>query len=50
MFGFDAVQVTLVEGGFDAQFLANAGAFRTGDRVQGRLALVEGLILAGVAR
>ena len=50
MFGFDAVHVTLVEAGFDAQFLANAGSFRTGDRVQGRLALVEGLILAGVAR
>lgn len=50
MFGFDAVQVTLVESGFDAQFLTDAGAFQAGDRVQGRLALVEGLILAGVAR
>lgn len=50
MFGFDVVRVTLVEGGFDAQFLVDAGAFRTGDRVQGRLALVEGLVVAGVAR
>lgn len=50
MFGFDAVRVTLVENGFDAQFLTNAGAFRTGDTVRGRMALVEGLVLAGVAR
>ncbi len=50
MFGFDAVRVTLVEDGFDAQFLCDAGAFRTGDRMRGRLARVEGLILAGVAR
>lgn len=50
MFGFDAVRVTLVEGGFNAQFLTDAGAFRTGDRVQGRMALVEGLVVAGVAR
>jgi 4'-phosphopantetheinyl transferase EntD len=50
MFGFDAVRVTLAEDGFNAQFLTDAGAFRTGDRVQGHLALVEGLILAGVAR
>lgn len=50
MFGFDAVRVTLVEDGFDAQFLVDAGAFRTGERLRGRLALVEGLVLAGVAR
>lgn len=50
IFGFDAVRVTLAESGFDAQFLTDAGAFRTGDRVQGRLVLVEGLVLAGVAR
>jgi 4'-phosphopantetheinyl transferase EntD len=50
MFGFDAVRVTLVEHGFDAQFLVDAGTFRSGDRVQGRLALVEGLVVAGVAR
>ena len=50
MFGFDAVHMTLAETTFDAQFLTDAGAFRTGDRVQGRLALVEGLVLAGVAR
>ncbi len=50
MFGFDAVHMTLVEGGFDAQFLVDAGAFRSGDRVVGRLALVEGLVVAGVTR
>lgn len=50
MFGFDAVHVTLAEEGFDAQFRTDAGAFRTGDVVRGRLALVEGLVLAGVAR
>jgi 4'-phosphopantetheinyl transferase EntD len=50
MFGFDAVRVTLVENGFDAQFLTNAGAFRSGETFRGRLALIEGLILAGVAR
>lgn len=50
MFGFDAVRVTLAETGFDAQFQQNAGTFRAGDVVQGRLALVEGLVLAGVTR
>lgn len=50
MFGFDAVRVTLVDDGFDAQFLTNAGAFRIDDRIRGRLALVDGLILSGVAR
>ena len=50
MFGFDAVHMTLVEDGFDAQFLVDAGAFRSGDRVLGRLALVEGLVVAGVTR
>jgi 4'-phosphopantetheinyl transferase EntD len=50
MFGFDAVRVTLAESAFYAQFLTNAGAFRSGDKVQGRLALVEGLVVAGVAR
>lgn len=50
MFGFDAVHLTLAADGFDAQFLTDAGAFRTGERVRGRLALVEGLVLAGVTR
>jgi 4'-phosphopantetheinyl transferase EntD len=50
MFGFDAVRVTLAETGFDAQILWTAGAFRIGETVRGRLALVEGLVLAGVAR
>ena len=50
MFGFDAVRVTLAEDGFDAQILAQAGAFRIGETVRGRLARVDGLVLAGVAR
>ncbi|NHB77063.1 4'-phosphopantetheinyl transferase family protein [Rhodobacter calidifons] len=50
MFGFDAAHVTLAEAGFDAQFQQDAGAFRAGDVVRGRLALVEGLVLAGVTR
>lgn len=50
MFGFDAVHVTLAGTGFNAQFQDDAGAFRAGDVVQGRLALVEGLVLAGVTR
>lgn len=50
MFGFEAVSVTLAKTGFDAKFLIQAGAFRPGDIIQGRLALAEGLILAGVAR
>lgn len=48
MFGYDAVRVTLAEARFDAHFLTDAGAFRAGHRMQGRLAAVEGVILAGV--
>jgi 4'-phosphopantetheinyl transferase EntD len=50
MFGFDAVVVTLAEHAFDAQFRKDVGAFRSGDRIRGGLALTEGLIIAGVAR
>ena len=49
LFGFEAVAVTLVEDGFDAQFRADVGAFRSGQVLTGRLALVDGLVLAGVA-
>ncbi len=49
MFGFDVVGVTLADNGFDAQFRQDAGAFRAGQRIRGRLALLKGLILAGVA-
>jgi 4'-phosphopantetheinyl transferase EntD len=49
MFGHEILSVSLAETSFDAQFLADAGAFRSGQVVQGRIALVEGLILAGVA-
>lgn len=49
MFGFEALSVTLVEGGFDAQFRQDAGVFRAGQVLSGGLALVEGRVLAGVA-
>lgn len=49
MFGFDALTVTLAEGAFNAQFRASVGAFRAGQVLSGRLALVDGVILAGVA-
>jgi 4'-phosphopantetheinyl transferase EntD len=50
MFGFDVVHLTLAKTGFDAKFVSNAGAFRPGDIIRGRLTTAEGLILAGVAR
>ncbi|KAF0113618.1 MAG: 4'-phosphopantetheinyl transferase [Rhodobacteraceae bacterium] len=50
MFGYDAVAVTLANDGFDAIFRNSVGAFRQGQIIHGRMALVEGLILAGVAR
>jgi 4'-phosphopantetheinyl transferase EntD len=50
MFGFDAVAVALANGGFSATFRISVGAFRQGQIIRGRMALVEGLILAGVAR
>jgi 4'-phosphopantetheinyl transferase EntD len=49
LFGHETLDVTLAETSFDAQFLTDAGAFRTGQNVPGRIALVEGVILAGVA-
>lgn len=49
LFGFDAVEVTLAENTFNAQFRASVGAFRAGQVLTGRLALVDGVILAGVA-
>lgn len=50
LFGFDAVEVTLANGGFDATFRIGVGAFARGATVRGRLARIEGLVLAGVAR
>jgi 4'-phosphopantetheinyl transferase EntD len=49
MFGHEALAVTLAKTGFHAQFLADAGAYRSGQIVQGRIALLQGLVLAGVA-
>ena len=49
MFGFDAVDVRLTAGGFAARFRLNVGAFTEGQMIQGRLALVHGMVLAGVA-
>ena len=47
--GHETLDVTLAETSFNAQFLTDAGAFRAGQTVPGRIALVEGVILAGVA-
>lgn len=48
MFGFEAVSVTLVAGGFEAHFLDDAGAYRAGQVLQGRVAFCDNMILAGV--
>lgn len=50
LFGFDVVDLTLVEDRFDAQFLTDVGTFRAGQILTGRLAVVGGMVLAGVAR
>jgi 4'-phosphopantetheinyl transferase EntD len=49
LFGFEALDVTLAAAGFHAQFCADAGSFRAGQVLSGRLAAVGGIILAGVA-
>lgn len=49
MFGFDALEVTLAEGAFHAQFRISVGAFRAGQVLTGTIARVDGVILAGVA-
>ena len=49
IFGFDAVTVRLVDGGFRARFRGDAGGFSAGQVVPGRLATVRGLVLTGVA-
>ncbi len=49
MFGHESLSVTLAGEGFDAQFLVDAGAFRAGQIVRGRIVAVSGLVLAGVA-
>jgi 4'-phosphopantetheinyl transferase EntD len=49
MFGHEILSVTLAEPGFDAQFLDNAGAFRAGQIVRGRIVSAMGLVLTGVA-
>ncbi len=50
MFGFDAVNLRLTAGGFAARFRLDVGAFTKGQMVEGRLALVDGMVLAGVAK
>lgn len=49
MFGHEILHVTLAGDRFDAQFLGDAGAFRAGQVVRGRIAVGDGLVLAGVA-
>jgi 4'-phosphopantetheinyl transferase EntD len=50
MFGFDAVEVRLTDSEFAARFLFDVGAFTKGQVIQGKLALVDGMVLAGVAQ
>lgn len=49
LFGFEVLDLTLAESGFNAQFRADAGPFRKGQVLTGRLALGDGVIVAGVA-
>jgi len=49
LFGHEILAVTLADDHFDAQFLTNAGAFQAGQIVRGRIAVADGLVLAGVA-
>jgi 4'-phosphopantetheinyl transferase EntD len=49
LFGHETLEVTLAETTFDAQFLTEAGAFRAGQIVRGRIVLVGSVVLAGVA-
>ena len=49
MFGHEILSVTLAETSFDAQFLGDAGEFRAGQIVRGRIVTAMGLVLAGVA-
>lgn len=49
MFGFESLEVTLVEHRFDAQFRESVGVFRAGQVLSGGIATVGGVIIAGVA-
>lgn len=49
LFGHEILSVTLAGEHFDAQFLTSAGAFRAGQIVRGRIAMSDGLVVAGVA-
>lgn len=49
LFGHEILSVTLAEGHFHAQFLTDAGAFRAGQTVRGRIVVQDGLVLTGVA-
>ena len=49
LFGHGILSVTLAGDHFDAQFLTDAGAFRAGQTVRGRIVVQDGLVLTGVA-
>jgi len=49
LFGHEILSVTLAEDHFHAQFLTDAGAFRAGQTVRGRIVVQDGLVLTGVA-
>lgn len=48
LFGFDALALQLTDGGFVGRFLAPVGGFRAGQMIEGRLAVSQGLVMAGV--
>ena len=49
LFGHEILSVSLAGEHFDAQFLTSAGGFRAGQIVRGRIAMSDGLVVAGVA-
>lgn len=49
LIGFDAVSVTLEDGGFVARLRQEVGPLPPGYQMRGRMARVDGLILTGVA-
>ena len=49
LIGFQAVAITLVDGGFVARFRQDVGPLLQGHRMQGRMMRAGGLILTGVA-
>ena len=49
LFGFEVIAVTLSDGAFMAQFMADMAPFRAGDCLKGRYVFTNGLVIAGMA-